>query len=139
MGLSIPQMALMSRLLDEALPLNAEARQCWLKALAPEYQDLAGALREALKPAAADGGSVGLLEVGAGRVSDLERIGCDLQAGDAVGPYRLIRLLGEGGMAEVWLAQRADGASSDNQTIVGPAVVRTTTLSVGSTSSPPSC
>lgn len=41
-----------------------------------------------------------------------------------------------------WLkltAQRADGASSDNQTIVGPAVVHTTTMSFSGTSSPPSC
>jgi iron complex outermembrane receptor protein len=50
MTLSVAQMALMSRLLDEALPLDAAARRDWLERLSPEYRELAQYLREALLP-----------------------------------------------------------------------------------------
>jgi len=121
MGLSIPQMALMSRLLDEALPLDAPGRRRWLEALSPEYQSLAGALREALMPVG-EGGLAGALDAGAR--SDLDRIGSGPRPGEIVGPYRVIRLLGEGGMAEVWLAERADGAFKRDVALKLPVLLR---------------
>src|SRR5450631_3677385 len=113
MRLSIPQMALMSRLLDEALPLDADGRRAWLEALSPEHQDLAQALHDALLPddvQIAEAEALGTLpKFGAADVPSAA-VASGLKPAARVGPYQLIRLLGKGGMAEVWLARRADGA-----------------------------
>ena len=50
MSLTTLQMALMSRLLDEALPLDESGRRSWLERLSPEYAEIAQALRQALLP-----------------------------------------------------------------------------------------
>jgi serine/threonine protein kinase len=114
MGLSIIQIAQMSRLLDEALPLDAAGRGLWLERLPPEYQELAAALRKALLT----GGSQALGRKGLVTLPKLSgptgeahvAAASEPKRGARVGPYELIRPLGTGGMAEVWLARRADGA-----------------------------
>jgi serine/threonine protein kinase/TolB-like protein/Flp pilus assembly protein TadD len=127
MALSIPQMARMSQLLDEALTLDETARRAWLTHLSLEHQDLAAALREALLPGAAQAAELSALmslpkldaadEAGAPAASGL-------MPGARVGPYELIRVLGAGGMAEVWLARRADGAFKREVALKLPMIAR---------------
>jgi len=113
MALSIPQMARMSQLLEAALALDEAGRRVWLERAALEHPDLAAALREALLPGAAQAAQLqdlmSLPKLAAGADASAPSAS-GLAPGARVGPYQLIRRLGAGGMAEVWLARRADGA-----------------------------
>src|SRR5580658_510153 len=112
MRLSISQMGRMSQLLDEALGLDEAERQAWLERLSREHPDLSQALREALSPAAVQSADLRRALSTLPKLGSADRAltASGLEPGAHVGPYELIRLLGAGGMAEVWLARRADGA-----------------------------
>jgi serine/threonine protein kinase/TolB-like protein/cytochrome c-type biogenesis protein CcmH/NrfG len=113
MALSILQMARMSQLLEEALALDEAERRPWVERATQEHPDLAAALRGALLPGATQAAELKALlslpKLGAADEA-YAPAASGLKPGARVGPYELIRLLGAGGMAEVWLARRADGA-----------------------------
>ena len=106
--LSVAEMALFSRLLDDALELDEVGRRHWLESLTPEHQCLLPALRRALLHDQAGAETAARSELSLDRLPG--SIASSIAFGEMIGPYRLIRPLGAGGMAEVWLAERADGA-----------------------------
>ena len=108
MALTNEQLARLSELLDASLSLPPMERRAWLDSLPEKDRPLVQAMRESLLADDRASASGGALD----RMPGIETIAppIDRQAGERLGAYELLRPLGAGGMAEVWLASRADGA-----------------------------
>jgi serine/threonine-protein kinase len=127
--LNAADMRTLSRLLDEALALDPAAAAAWLSALPPPHRHLAPRLRAMLIDLRSPGFANFLAD--GPRVAhdpaDALADGAAARAGDVLGPYTLVRLLGRGGMASVWSAERADGLVKRSVALKIPAVsVRST-------------
>src|SRR5277367_5393875 len=92
---------LLSPLLDQALALEGEERQTWIKAQEPEIAYRLEILLLEHSVLASDG----FLETG---VVDLPSTAATL-AGQTIGAFEVVSQIGQGGMGSVWLARRNDG------------------------------
>lgn len=109
--LTLDELRRLNRLLEQGLALDGAERDAWLAALDGEDARLRPVVADLLaRSGAAD----------TTRTLDppphVARVAADALAamrrehpGDLIGPWKLERLLAEGGMGAVWLAQRADG------------------------------
>ena len=95
-------------LLDVALELAPVARTAWRDSLGPDDAALTPWIDDLLRRHAAPETRGFLGPPAAFPWPEMAPVDAPA-AGRTVGPYRLLREIGEGGMATVWLAERADG------------------------------
>ncbi|HTS57345.1 MAG TPA: protein kinase, partial [Terriglobales bacterium] len=102
--LSPKQWRELAPLIDKVLEMSEEERAAWLSSLRETDPRLA----EQLASLAKDHNvlaSAGFME---GKAGCVPSAASDL-SGQTVGPYKLLSIIGQGGMGSVWLAERSDG------------------------------
>jgi serine/threonine-protein kinase len=96
--------------LDDGLLVPVDQRNSWVDGLPTEHADLKSELRVLLARASVETDGFMRKPVRLrGTASGVVLETAIAQAGMVVGPFRLLREIGVGGMGAVWLAERADG------------------------------